>query len=42
MLHVLYRDPNYLQPILNPGGQLPLHSGGSTLLLSDKKNLAIL
>ncbi len=37
-----YRDPNYLQPILIPGGYLPLHSGGSTVLLSDKKNLAIL
>ncbi len=32
-----YRDPNYLQPILNPGGYLLLHSGGSTVLLSDKK-----
>ncbi len=32
-----YRDPNYLQPILNPGGYLPLHSGGSTVLLSNKK-----
>ena len=37
-----YRDPNYLQPILNPGGYLPQHSGGSTVLLSDKINLAIL
>ena len=27
-----------LQPILNPGGYLPLHSGDSTVLLSDKKN----
>ena len=32
-----YRDQNYLQPILNPGGYLPLHSGCSTVLLSDKK-----
>ncbi len=31
------RDLNYLQPILNPGGYLPLGSGGSTVLLSDKQ-----
>ncbi len=28
---------NYLQPSLNPGGYLPLDSGDSTALLSDKK-----
>ncbi len=33
-----YRDLNYLQPILIPGGYLPLDSGGSTVLLSDKKS----
>ena len=37
-----YRDPNCLQPILCPGGYLPLEICGSTVLQSDKKNLAIL
>ncbi len=36
MLNTSSIDPNYLQPILNPGGYLSLDSGGSTVLLSDK------
>ena len=32
-----YRDPNCLQPILSPGGYLPLEICGSTVLQSDKK-----
>ncbi len=32
-----FRDPNYFATYFEPWGFLPLHSGGSTVLLSDKK-----